>query len=520
MNPSPPISVSSVFNIPGGPAASLAHRPLGARIPDGTHAVCVSLPTMADVVGYEEGRAETREHVKTGYPRFMRHPYVGRAALALATEFGLLGRALFPVCSRLAAQECVNFTGGASARIDPAPGGWFLVSYAPGDTGAAARAKSYLQHTGAQISSRQAEDWLVARGELTAAQPEALVDADPAGVVRAALAPYVAPATGDDLVFCRAGMAAFHAAYKAASAVQTPKGRKLWVQLGWLYVDTTEIMKKFGAPDDTYVLLGDVHDRAGIEAFFAEHGADIAAVVTEFPTNPLIRTADIAWLAALCLKHGALRLFDPSSAGLVNVNLLPHADLVVASLTKYSGNAGDVMIGAVVVNPAGPHAAALRRELRYAAAPPYARDLARLAAQIGDMPAVADAINANTVALVRFLETHPGVRRVHWAYSPASAAHYAQIARGENRPGALITLELTGPVARFYDRLRCAKGPSFGTTFTIACPFLYLAHYDLVTTPAGRAKLLALDLDPELIRVSVGAEPIDALIAAFAEALR
>lgn len=514
-------SVNSVLNnVNGSAAASLAHHPLGARIPESTHAVCVSLPTMADVIGYEEGRPETREHVKTGYPRFMRHPYVERAALVYATELGLLGRALYPVCSRIAAQECVNFTGGATVRIDPAPGGWFLISYAGTDTEAAARAKSFLQHTGAQISSREAEDWLVGRGVLPAAQPEALVSGDAPARVREALAPYIAPAGAGDVVLCRAGMAAFHAAYKAARAVQTPKGRKRWVQLGWLYVDTTEIMKKFGAPDESYVLLGDVHDRAGIEAFFAEHGADIAAVVTEFPTNPLLQTADIAWLAALCLKYGVLRLFDPSSAGLVNVDLLPHADLVVASLTKYSGNAGDVMIGAVVVNPAGPHAGTLRRELKYAAQAPYARDVARLAAQIGAMPAVADAINANTVALVRFLETHPAVRRVWWAYSPECAANYAAIARGEARPGALLTLELNGPVARFYDRLRCAKGPSFGTTFTIACPFVYLAHYDLVTTPEGRAKLQSLRLDPELIRVSVGAEPTDALLGVFADALR
>ena len=134
------------------------------------------------------------------------------------------------------------------------------------------------------------------------------------------------------------------------------------------------------------------------------------------------------------------------------------------------------------------------------------------------MESVADAINANTVRLAQWLEKHPAVKRVHWAYSEKSAANYSKIARGPNRPGSLFTIELKGPVGAFYDRLRCAKGPSFGTTFTIVCPFAYLADYDLVTNAAGRAELLARGLDPELMRIAVGAEPFEEIRAVFEEA--
>jgi cystathionine gamma-synthase len=54
---------------------------------------------------------------------------------------------------------------------------------------------------------------------------------------------------------------------------------------------------------------------------------------------------------------------------------------------------------------------------------------------------------------------------------------------------------------------------------TLICPFIYLAHYDLVTTDSGRAQLAAAGLDPELLRLSIGAEPADDIIAALAEAL-
>jgi cystathionine gamma-synthase len=54
---------------------------------------------------------------------------------------------------------------------------------------------------------------------------------------------------------------------------------------------------------------------------------------------------------------------------------------------------------------------------------------------------------------------------------------------------------------------------------TLICPFMYLAHYDLVTSEAGRAQLRVNGIDPELLRLSVGTEPVDEIIGALAEAL-
>jgi cystathionine gamma-synthase len=85
----------------------------------------------------------------------------------------------------------------------------------------------------------------------------------------------------------------------------------------------------------------------------------------------------------------------------------------------------------------------------------------------------------------------------------------------------LITFSLReiGGLEKFYDRLRLPKGPSFGMTTTLICPFMYLAHYDLVTTPAGLAELSASNLDPDLLRLCVGCEPVEEIIAALSEAL-
>ena len=50
-------------------------------------------------------------------------------------------------------------------------------------------------------------------------------------------------------------------------------------------------------------------------------------------------------------------------------------------------------------------------------------------------------------------------------------------------------------------------------------PFRYLANYDPVTTPAGLAELSASKLDHDLLRLCVGCEPVEKIIAAISEAL-
>jgi cystathionine gamma-synthase len=237
------------------------------------------------------------------------------------------------------------------------------------------------------------------------------------------------------------------------------------------------------------------------------------------PSNPLIQTPDVGRLSSLCRRHGVALLLDPSLSSAFSVDCLRHCDLVVNSLTKYTGNEGDVIAGLVAVNPGAPDAAALRRAVAAEIEAPYARDLARLAAQIGKTEAVLARIEENAPKVAAFLASHPAVRSTFWALQPACRDHYLQVARSPGATGGMISFSLRGPLDRFYDRLRLPKGPSFGMRTTLICPVLYLAHYDLVSSPAGRAELEANGLDPELLRLSVGAEPADEIVGALAEAL-
>jgi cystathionine gamma-synthase len=498
---------------------AFAHIPLGTPIPDRPHAVSCSLPTMAAVRGYEKKDPEVLCQLQTGYPRFVVHPFARRLTSVLAEKSGLAGRTLWLTSSRRMAGRLVahlELAGEGAALF--AADGVHGVSH-PESPELALRAKLYLQNTGGFLSSREAEDRLAALGAGPMPGAEDTFKGDAPAEVLRHLRPLFAGAENTDLFLASSGMNAVHAAFRAVNDLQSSKGRTAWVQLGWLYLDTIALLKKFTAAKEDYIHVTDVMNLGALEALFKERGASLAGLVAEVPTNPLIQTPNVAALAALCRRHSVKLILDPSLASAFSVDCLPHADLVVTSLTKYTGNEGDVIAGLVAVNPAGPDADFLRRRVGIIVEAPYARDVARLAAQVGHTREVLARIEASTPKVAAFLAAHPAVRTTHWALEGASRANYLGIARSPQATGGMISFSLRGALEPFYDRLRLPKGPSFGMRTTLICPFLYLAHFDLVTTPAGRAELNASGLDPDLLRLCVGTEPVDEIIAALAEAL-
>lgn len=489
---------------------------------------------MRDVIGYEEKDPAITAHLTSGYPRFVVHPLLRRAAGVLQrTQPGLAGREIWLCAGAAVAAALQTHLGGVGEVVPVTP---YLTAYAfppavslADDLAAALsrRTKHYLQHTGGFASSRAAEDWLVARGEIAATPPlDAGLDEETARAkVRGTMAGFFgAGLAAADVCLTPSGMAATYAAFRAVNAVQSPLGRTRWVQLGWLYLDTIAILKKFTATAaEDYLHHENVFDLAGLEKLFVAHAEKIAGVLAEVPTNPLIQTPALPALSALCRAHGVALVVDPTIASALNVDVLPHADVVVNSLTKYTAGEGDVILGATAVNPASPLAAELRPALAGAAAlaAVYPRDLVRLAGQIGATPELIARINENTPRVVDFLSAHPQVDEVFWSGHAASAANYAALSRTPGSVGSMITFTLRASLAlpAFYDRLRIAKGPSFGLSTSLICPFMYLAHYDLVTTEEGRAELRRNGLNPDLLRLSVGTEPVEELIEALAEAL-
>ena len=493
------------------------HFPLGAPIPDSVHSVCSSLPTMADVIGYEEKNPETLNALKTGYPRFLIHEYLRRVGNLQMKRLGVNDREAYPVASLRCAKDMIRFVGEKDSAIHEE--GDFPLVHVPLDNEHGARAKAYLQHTGAAISSRWAEDWLCANGELDAALVEKVYTGNGDEYVRRFLGDVFKDLSADDVLLCNSGMNAFHAVFQAVNKIQAQHGRDIWVQLGWLYLDTMEVLKKFSDPAAPPIECLNVFDLESLERLFAERGERIAGIVTEVPTNPLFQTCDLTRVQEIAAAHGVVLVVDPTLATPLNIDVLGKSDLVVNSLTKFAANQGDVMSGALVFNRDSPFYAGLKELIPAFVEPPYRRDLQRLAFEIDAYPSLVDKMNRNTAALVEFLESRSSVDKVFWAYEEQSRAHYEKITRRPESPGGILTIYLKKPLREFYDSARIVKGPSFGTFFTMMCPFMYLAHYDLVGTAEGRSYLESINLDPDLVRVSVGIEDSDAIIEVFSEVL-
>ncbi len=491
------------------------HYPLGSTITGSVHSVCVSLPAIADIRAYEEKDPQILRKMKCGYPRFIIHPFIERLRRATADSEG--GVEPWFCASERSASALLRYAAAGRGTIREMEDCYAVML--PAEPAIGDRARQFLQHTGCGISSRQAEDALVRRKLRRRRYPEKTQSRTPGRHVRQVMHQSYGTADPDDILLCRGGMNAFYAGFQALRKIQSHRGRNLWIQFGWLYVDTIRILEKFGDTTATPKPFYNIFDMDALAAFLKKNGKQVAGIVTEVPNNPLVQTCDLGALHELAHRHGAALVIDPTIAGAGNVRVLPFADLHINSLTKYAGIEADTMLGTVAFNRESPFYPDLAELVPQYRDLPYRRDLERLACQISSYPEVLERINQSTPRVVESLEAHPAVDRVWWALSEPSAENFHNVANPGGGGGAVITFTLNKPLETFYDQAAFVKGPSFGARFTMMCPFMYLAHYDLVTTRAGRAFLESIDLPPELIRFSVGLEPVDAILAELDRAL-
>ncbi|TVR43862.1 MAG: PLP-dependent transferase [Planctomycetota bacterium] len=484
----------------------LAHplyRPidLGAAVPDSAHAVSVALPTWAACIGYEEKQPWVMNALKAGYPRFVTHPLLAALIAWVSDSHGLPQERLALAPSRRSAKRLLavaDSRGLTGLHMEPlGRANIFLVS-ANQDLGtvwAACR-----QHAGMIPSSRQCAAALAGHG-----------DADSGDADAAALRQLLATWYGVDeqLVHLAAnGMASIAGVHRAL--LQLRPGQAT-LQLGFPYVDLLKLQQVFSP--QLHFIPG--HD--GVAVAKAEsliRGGGLAGVFLEVPGNPLLQTPDVPRLSAACREAGVPLVIDDTVASPLNVDLRPYADVVVDSLTKYVAGCGTVMGGAAVVCPAGPQAAALQRAISETSdADCWHEDLSTLLAGAQDYPQRLALMNNHAQLLVQRLRTQSGVAAVRY---PDQCPHYRALMRDQGGFGSLCSVLLSdGPAhaAAVYDALQVTKGPSFGTRFTLCCPFTLLAHYGELDWAES------LDVSRWLLRFSFGTEDPELTWSRLAPAL-
>ena len=461
---------------------------LGAPIPDSPHAVSVCLPTWADIIGYEEKEPRVIDTMRTGYPRFFFHPLINKVRAALEPK---PGRDVLPFADQSAAEQCARLAQGKAVAVD---GLW--AAYFPAENLPVARA--YWQHAGRIFSSRAAEDWL---GSKQLRAPDTALEQ----TLRERLAAWNG-APAQNISLHPSGMAAI---YRAFEVVTARRPGKRTVMFGFPYTDTLKILEKFG-PGVEFYPRGDAADLASLHELLGRE--EIAGIFCEFPGNPLLNTPDLPALHEMALSRGIPVIVDDTIGTFFNVDVLPHVDFIATSLTKAISGEGDVMAGALTVNPHGLCAAHLPS---VAPGGIYARDLEVLERNSRDFPERMQIANRNALELARLLAAQPAIQRVWYpGLNPSSV--YEQLRKPEGGYGAVVSFlphDAAKNTPRIFERLRLSHGISLGTTYSLVCPYVQLAHYHEL--PWAKE----CGIDPHLLRVAVGTEPWEELRQRFETAL-
>lgn len=475
-------------------------KDLGLPLPESPHACSVCLPTWSSVIGYEEGRDKVMRRLRAGYPRFFRNPILERLTVQAEKELGSASEEVFLFPTKTGAQRAqrwIERQGKIAARSSAFDGLQAVIV----SKQASELAKEYQRLTGELVSSRMAEDHL--NGALLTGTKRHLLQRRLATI-------YGAEQTHVS-VFA-SGMSAVTAVMRSLPGVA--QGLKT-LQLEFPYVDSLKVQERLG---NGVVFLNETEGESFDEALRRIRQGEFAAVFTEVPSNPLLRCPDLARVSEACREGGTPLIVDDSSVGPSNVNVLPLADVVTGSLTKWLSGSGDVMGGVVVVRSdsefAGELSAAIRQESE-TAAPMYVGDSQVMLSNLKGYPARMEQPNATALGLVKMMAEHPAVAKV-WHPSITHRERYEAVMAAKGGYGPLFSFVLKAPkkTAKFFDALKISKGPSFGTPFTLASPYVMLAHYRELDWAEG------CGISRYLIRVSCGHEPLESLEKVFKQALQ
>ncbi|MCU7522907.1 MAG: PLP-dependent transferase [Ignavibacteria bacterium] len=490
------------------------HIPCGDSLPQNNpHAVSVSLPKISDVVGYEESDPSVLEIMHSAYPRFRQNLLVQKARDYARKNFSLTPEdEVIPVSSSKSVSLFEKQTGHCLETLTFEGLDFIKI---PKDSPLLEGVKYFQQHTGLILSSRKAEDFLLKNKIVLSEFPEKREDSSSAaGIIKKTLSEAYGNVAPEDVFLCTSGTNAFYTAFEALRVKRSEAKRNIIVQLGWLYLDSMEIIRKYSNKHSICINIADLDS---LEQYIKENHSEIACVITEIPTNPLIQTADLPRLSSLTRNFNIPLMIDSTIATPFNVELMEYADVVVESLTKYACGHADVMMGAVMLNKNSNMAQSIKEALCGINEIPYIKDICRLAEEIKFYSQRVEAISENTLRFISYLKSSAKIKHVHWALEESTECNYRKIMKNGGAVPGLISVIFDKDLQHYYDRLPLAKGPSFGTEFTLAMPYIYMAHYDMLKTPRGRARLNNLGIDRQLLRISVGLEPSDELIRVFEE---
>ncbi len=479
------------------------------------YGISASLPTMKDIFNYEINENDWRKKMKSAYPRFFVHQFERRLYKILKNKFSINDKHfLFLFSCEKSARYVAEFF---SLEVDFIAIDSICCFVLSKDHLDYRNVKGFIQNTGFKVYTRQLESVL---NNLENENKKTPLFSDnsyneASDLIKSSLAE-IYRSTIDNVKLCSSGMSAIFSTFQAVKKYQDCANKDLFVQFGALYLDTEEIIKKYS---NSYKQIVSVANLAELQEFINENSDRVAAVFTEIPTNPLIECVDLKELYSICKDRNIPLVVDPTVGTAINMDIISHCDFVVESLTKFANGNADLLAGAVIANPLSDVSQKCSKFLNESMEDIYSADIVCLSNSVPNYRERVVTLRNNVKQLVTYLESHPLVKRVYWSHSDSNIKNFASIERDKNSYVPVISVSFNLPIETVYDNLRLIKGPSFGTSFTLVMPYFYLAYFDQVTSEEGRKRLDKDGIDYDILRVSVGNEPISELVQAFETAL-
>ncbi len=281
-----------------------------------------------------------------------------------------------------------------------------------------------------------------------------------------------------------------------------------------LYGGTYRLFEKILRP---YGLTFDYADMGNLAAVAKKIGRKTRAVFIETPTNPLMKIADLRGVARIARDRGILSIVDNTfMSPFLQRPLSLGADIVVHSATKFLGGHNDLIGGAAIVSdPALGEKMHFAQKAVGAVLSPF--DAWLLLRGIKTLAVRVERSQKNAESVAAFLAAHPFVRKVFFPALPGHARRELHFSQASG-PGAVISFDLKreAAVPRFLESLRLViLAESLGGVESLVTHPSTMTHADIPIEEQA-----AVGLTPALVRLSIGIENQDELIADIAQALK
>ncbi|MFO7764189.1 MAG: PLP-dependent aspartate aminotransferase family protein [Wenzhouxiangellaceae bacterium] len=229
----------------------------------------------------------------------------------------------------------------------------------------------------------------------------------------------------------------------------------------------------------------------------------------ESPTNPLLRVIDLEATASALRQHGIVSVVDNTFATpILQQPIKLGFDLVMHSATKYFSGHSDLLSGAVTGT--GELIARIRPQALRLGSSLNGQDLYLLERSLKTLALRVERQSDNAAALADWLESRDGIAQVFYPGLESDAGH-ATASRQMRAFGAMLAFRVDSTIepTRFLHALELiSPAVSLAGVESTICQPARTSHAKL--TPAARE---ALGIDDRLMRLSVGIERVEDLVA-------